>query len=80
MREQKEVVSRLQIDFPTCGSSSTPLYIFKRSAWRILSTPALSGRNILVLSALSEILKLMPHHEHTHLVRHRNLRPLLTLF
>ena len=67
-REQKEAVSGLQKDFPTCGSSSTPICIFKRSARRILSTPALSGRNILVLSALSEILKLTPHHEHTHLV------------
>ena len=51
-RKQKEAVSRLQKDFPTCGSSSTPKCIFKRSAWRILLTPALSGRNILVLSAL----------------------------
>ena len=51
-REQKEAVSRLQKDFPACGPSSTPICIFKRSAGRILSTPALSGRNILVLSAL----------------------------
>ena len=51
-REQKEAVSRLQKDFPTCGSSSTPICIFKRSARQIFSTPALSGRNILVLSAL----------------------------
>ena len=49
-REQKEAVFRSQEDFPTCGSSS-PRCIFKRSASRILSTPALSGRNILVLSA-----------------------------
>ena len=51
-REQKEAVPRLQRDFPACGPSSTPICIFKRSAGRILSTPALSGRNILVLSAL----------------------------
>ena len=67
-RKQKEAVSRLQKDFPTCGSSSTSICIFKRSARRILSTPALSGQNILVLLALSEILKLTPHHEHTYLV------------
>ena len=66
--KQKEAVSRLQKDFPTCGSSLTPVCIFKRYSRRILSTPALSGRNILVLSALSEILKLTPHHEHMHLV------------
>ena len=74
-RKQKEAISRLQKDFPTCGSSSTPICIFKRSARRISLTPALSGRNILFLSALSE---LTPHHKHTHLVHHRNLRPLLT--
>ena len=51
-REQKEAVSCLQKDFPACGPSSTPICNFKRSAGRILSTPALSGRNILVLSAL----------------------------
>ena len=51
-REQKEAVSRLQKDFQACGLSSTPICVFNRSARRILSTPALSGRNILVLSAL----------------------------
>ena len=66
--EQKEAVFRSQEDFPNRGSSSTPRCIFKRSARRILSTPALSGRNILVLSA--EIT------DGTHL----NLRPLVTFF
>ena len=51
-REQKEAVSRLQKDFPACGPSSTPICIFKRSARKILLTTALSGHNILVLSAL----------------------------
>ena len=51
--------------------------IFKRSARRILSTPALSGRNILVLSALKQMSKITPYHEHTHLVDHRNLRPFI---
>ena len=57
---------RSQEDFPICGSSSTPRYIFKRSARRIFSTPALSGRNILVLSPKSptEILKLTPQVRH----------------
>ena len=31
-REQKETVSRSREDFPSCGSSSTPRCIFKRSA------------------------------------------------
>ena len=36
-REQKEAVSRSQKDFPTCGSSSTPICIFKRVKQRINS-------------------------------------------
>ena len=51
-RKQKEAVSRLQKDFPACGPRITPICIFKRSAGRILSTPALSGRNILVIDII----------------------------
>ena len=57
---------RSQEDFPICGSISTPRCIFKRSARRIFSTPALTGRNILVLSPKlpTEILKLTPQRQH----------------
>ena len=70
--EQKEAVSRSREDFPTCGSGSTPSYIIKRSATRILSTPKLLQVVIYLFfppKSPTEVLKLTPQRRHASEIR-----------
>ena len=75
-REQKEAVSRLQKDFPACGPN-TKMY-FQKVCWaNFVNSSSFEFRPKYTCSLSAEILKLTRHHEHTHLVYHCNLRPLL---
>ena len=50
-QEEKEAVSHSGEDFSSCGSSSRPRCIFKRSASPFRDLKEIFGHNVLVLSA-----------------------------